>query len=115
MTGKRRFFNDARATPPPIFGLIINSSTVTFERSTRYSSTSRVDSGTRKVHCWRSISLSELSPFGDHRKTNSCVSGFSFFENKAYALEPLGLIGDQQTALIGVLRSRWSAQFNRSL
>jgi hypothetical protein len=31
---KRRFFSEARATPPPIFGLMTNSSTVTFERST---------------------------------------------------------------------------------
>jgi hypothetical protein len=29
---KRKFFSDARATPPPIFGLMTNSSTVTFER-----------------------------------------------------------------------------------
>jgi hypothetical protein len=48
---KRRFFSDARATPPSIFGLMTNSSTVTFERSTRYSSTSRFDSGGLKFHC----------------------------------------------------------------
>jgi len=72
---KRRFFSDARATLSPIFGVMINSSTVTFERPTRYSSTSRVDSGGLKFHCCRAISWSELSPFGDHRNTNSCVRG----------------------------------------
>jgi hypothetical protein len=31
---KRRFLTEARATPPPIFGLMTNSSTVTLESST---------------------------------------------------------------------------------
>ena len=31
---KRRFLTEARATPPPIFGLMSNSSTVTLESST---------------------------------------------------------------------------------
>jgi len=31
---KRRFFRDATASPPPILGLMTNSSTVTFESST---------------------------------------------------------------------------------
>jgi hypothetical protein len=33
-SSKRRFFSDARASPPPIFGLMTNSRTVTFESST---------------------------------------------------------------------------------
>jgi hypothetical protein len=30
-----------------------------------------VDTGGLKFHCWRTIPLSELSPFGDLRKTES--------------------------------------------
>jgi hypothetical protein len=97
---KRKFFSDARATPPPIIGLMINSSIATFERSTRYSSTSRVDLGGLKFHCCRTISLSELSPFEDHGKTNCWVRSVSFSsKNKGYALESLGLIEDQTNHL----------------
>jgi len=31
---KRRFFSDARASPPPIFGLMTNSNRITFDSST---------------------------------------------------------------------------------
>jgi hypothetical protein len=73
-----RFFSDARAAPPPTFGLMTNSRIVTPESSTWYASDSRIDSGGLKFHCWRTISLTELPPSGDHRKTNSCVRAVSF-------------------------------------
>src|SRR5205823_6916330 len=57
---------------------MINSSAVTSESSTWYSSTSRIVSGGLKFHCWRTISRNELPPSEDHRKTNSCVRATSF-------------------------------------
>src|SRR6266496_4484559 len=74
----RRLLSDARAAPPLIFGTMTNSSTVTFESSTLYSSTSRMVSGGLKFHCWRTISRNELPPSEDQRKANSCVRGLSF-------------------------------------
>src|SRR5438094_9430569 len=70
---RRRFLSEARATPRLLSGTTINSSTVTSESSTWYSSTSRTVSGGLKFHCWRTISRNERPPSGDHRKTNSWV------------------------------------------
>src|SRR5213595_1292537 len=70
---RRRFLSEARATPRLLSGTTINSSTVTSESSTWYSSTSRTVSGGLKFHCWRTMSRNERPPSGDHRKTNSWV------------------------------------------
>src|SRR5438132_10912881 len=68
---RRRFLSEARAAPLLLLGTMINSSAVTSESSTWYSSTSRTVSGGLKFHCWRTISRNERPPSGDHRKTNS--------------------------------------------
>src|SRR5438132_7225086 len=75
---RRRFLSEARATPRLLSGTTINSSTVTSESSTWYSSTSRTVSGGLKFHCWRTISRKEVPPPEDQRKTNFCVLAVSF-------------------------------------
>src|SRR5881227_910278 len=70
---RRRLLSEARAAPRLMSGTTINSSTVTSESSTWYSSTSRTVSGGLKFHCWRTMSRNERPPSGDHRKTNSWV------------------------------------------
>src|SRR5213083_2578623 len=75
---RRRFLSEARAAPLLLLGTMINSSTVTSESSTWYSSTSRSVSGGLKFHCWRTMSRNERPLSGDHRKTNSCVRFISF-------------------------------------
>ena len=52
----RNWVSDARASPPLMFGIIFNSSTVTPSRLTTWSSASRVVSGRLNVYCWRTIS-----------------------------------------------------------
>ena len=51
-----RLRSEARAAPPLMSGTMTNSSTVTSESSTLYSSTSRAEFGGLKFHCWRTIS-----------------------------------------------------------
>src|ERR1035438_428024 len=75
---RRRLFSEARATPPLMSGTITNSRTLTPDSSTRYSSTSRIELGGLKFHCWRTISRNERPPSGDHRKVNSWVRSISF-------------------------------------
>src|SRR5712691_8352385 len=70
---RRRLLSEARAAPRLMSGTTMNSSAVTSESSTWYSSTSRTVSGGLKFHCWRTISRNERPPSGDHRKTNSWV------------------------------------------
>src|SRR6266478_8901332 len=67
---RRRLLSEARSVPPLIFGTTINSSTVTFDSSTCYSSSSRFASGGLKFHCWRTISRNEVPPSEDQRNTN---------------------------------------------
>ena len=52
----RRLFSEARAVPPLMSGTMTNSRTLTPDRSTRYSSTWRIELGGLKFHCWRTIS-----------------------------------------------------------
>src|SRR5207244_5909507 len=76
---RRRFLSEARAAPPLLLGTMINSSAVTSESSTWYSSTSRTVSGGLKFHCWRTMSRNERPPSGDHSKTNSWVRFISSY------------------------------------
>src|SRR5256884_9468313 len=59
---RRRFLSEARAAPLLLLGTMINSSAVTSESSTWYSSTSRTVSGGLKFHCWRTMSRNERPP-----------------------------------------------------
>src|SRR5262252_4422859 len=77
---------------------MIKSSTVTLERSTVYSSVSRVASGELKFHCCRTISWKQLPPSGDHRRVNSCVRLVSVSSNTSDTC--LSLCGWSKTSRI---------------
>ncbi len=73
----RMLLSEALADPRLMSGTMANSRTVTSERTTRNSSTSRIVFGGLKFHCWCTISRNECPPSGDHRRMNSCVRSVS--------------------------------------